>query len=365
MGTALRERNSALNREEFRRGATVLASRPQVLFVELTQNCNLSCPMCRSARGYDRALNLSRDRFDAVAAELFPATAIVDLRGWGESTVLKDFPYYLAETVRYGARPRLVTNLTAGTPQLWRSLAEHDAILAVSFDAATPETFAQLRPGSRLDRILANLRTVVDARRRHGLGPDDVYFNVVAQEPALEELPMIVDVAAEYGLTRVHVNPVTLPVSHPLHLGRHLPRVRQALDGLRRRSAATGVQVTLGAALDDTLADAAAAEKRCTHPWAYCLITYGGRVGFCDHLIGAGTERYLLGDLAEASFEQIWNGPDYQELRRQHVHWADGLDDRFEECNWCYRNRYVDFEHLTVPEYGAMIVSCGAARPAR
>lgn len=89
----------------------------------------------------------------------------------------------------------------------------------------------------------------------------------------------------------------------------------------------------------------------------YCLVNHGGRIGFCDHLIGEGTNRYLLGDLREATFEETWNGPAYQELRRQHVRWAEGLDERFEECNWCYRNRYVDFEHLTVPEYAEMIVS--------
>jgi hypothetical protein len=81
-------------------------------------------------------------------------------------------------------------------------------------------------------------------------------------------------------------------------------------------------------------------------------------VSTCDHLIGAGTERYLLGDLLEETFEAIWNGRAYQELRRQHVAWSDGLDERFEECNWCYRNRYIDFEQMTVPEYANLVVSC-------
>ena len=75
-----------------------------------------------------------------------------------------------------------------------------------------------------------------------------------------------------------------------------------------------------------------AAAKRCTHPWVYCLINHAGKVGFCDHLIGAGTERYLLGDLLEETFEAIWNGRAYQELRRQHLAWSDGLDERFENA---------------------------------
>ena len=354
----LRRINAALNREEFRGGALVLRSRPQVVFVELTENCNLHCVMCRSAGRYDPSRNMDRSLFHRVAAELFDYAAIVDLRGWGESTILKDFSYYLEETVRHGCRPRIVTNLTVGNERLWRRLVALDALIVISFDAATPATFAALRPGSRLDRILANVAVIVDECRALGRSTDAIYFNVVAQSAALEELPGIIDIAAEYGLRRVHLNPVTLDASHPGHLSRHVDRVRRSLAALRKRSEVTGIEVTLGAALDESLAEAGAAAKRCTHPWVYCLVNHAGKVGFCDHLIGAGTERYLLGDLLEETFEAIWNGRAYQELRRQHVAWSDGLDERFEECNWCYRNRYIDFEQMTVPEYANLVVSC-------
>lgn len=353
-----RRTNSALNRQEFAAGAITLRSRPQVLFVELTENCNLHCLMCRSAGKYDASKNMDRDLFDRVADELFQHAAIVDLRGWGESTILKDFGYYLEQTARYGCRPRIVTNLTVGNKELWRRLVAHDAIIAISFDAGTPETFAKLRPGSRLPRILANLHVIVDECRALGRPLADIYFNVVAQAEALEELPRIVDIAAEYGLRRVHVNPVTLSPSSPGHLSRHVDGVRRALARLKERSLATEVEVTLGAALDETLAETGAAAKRCTHPWVYCLVNHVGKVGFCDHLIGEGTGQYLLGDLREASFEDIWNSLAYQDLRRQHLRWAEGLSERFEECNWCYRNRYIDFENMTVPEYAELTVSC-------
>jgi radical SAM protein with 4Fe4S-binding SPASM domain len=354
----MRRANAALNCEEFRTGALMLHSRPQVVFVELTENCNLHCVMCRSAGRYDPSKNMDRSLFDRVAADLFDYAAIVDLRGWGESTILKDFSYYFEETARYGCRPRIVTNLTVGNERLWRRLVALDALIVISFDAATPETFAALRPGARLDRILANAAVIVDECRALGRSTEGVYFNVVAQSDALEELPRIVDIAAEYGLKRVHLNPVTLDTSHPGHLSRHIDRVRRSLAAMRERSEATGIEITLGAALDESLAETGAAAKRCTHPWVYCLVNHAGRVGFCDHLIGAGTERYLLGDLREQTFEAIWNGQAYEELRRQHVAWSSGLDERFGECNWCYRNRYIDFEQMTIPEYAKLAVSC-------
>lgn len=329
-----------------------------MLFIELTKNCNLHCVMCRSAGQWDPARNMDRSLFDRVAEELFPYAQIVDLRGWGESTILTDFPHYLERTAGSGCRPRIVTNMTVGNADLWRGLVRHNAIIAISFDAATPETFARLRPGSRLPRILANLDVVVAEARAVGITLDDVYFNVVMQADALDEVHRIVDIAADRGLRRVHVNPVTTAPGDPKHLSRHLAGVHAALERLMDRSRATGVEVTLGAAVDETMADAAAVAKRCTHPWVYCLVNQAGAVGFCDHLIGDGTEQYLLGDLRRETFEDIWNGLAYQELRQRHVRWQDGLGEQFEECNWCYRNRYIDFEDLTVPEYGRFTVSC-------
>lgn len=350
--------NSALNQEEFAVGAVSLKSRPQVVFIELTENCNLHCLMCRSAGKYDLAKNMDRELFDRVAEELFPYAAIVDLRGWGESTILRDFHYYLDQAVSYGCRPRIVTNLTVRNDQLWRRLASSNAIIAISFDAATPETFARLRPGSRLPQILANLDVIVSECRAVGLPLDDIYFNVVAQAEALDEVPAIVDIAARFGLRRVHVNPVTLGPSDPGHLSRYPAQVERALEMLLERSRTTGVEVSLGAALDERLADPGAAAKRCTHPWAYCLINHAGKVGFCDHLIGAGTARYLLGDLREQPFDEIWNGAAYRALRGEHLSWESGLSERFEECNWCYRNRYIDFEDKTMPDYAKHAVSC-------
>ena len=54
----LRERNAIINNDEFERRALHLTSYPTILFLELTQNCNLTCRMCRVASAYDS----NRDR---------------------------------------------------------------------------------------------------------------------------------------------------------------------------------------------------------------------------------------------------------------------------------------------------------------
>lgn len=362
--TPLRAANRQTNIAEFEGHAVELSSLPRVLFIELTENCNLSCPMCRSSGPFDPAKNMDSALFDRIAAELFPTAEIVDLRGWGESTILRGFPEYVDKTLDHGCRVRLVTNLTVPNERLWRRLMREQALLAVSLDAAEEETLAVLRRGAKLPVILRNLEILADEARIAGVGTDNVHLNVVVQAAALEELDRIVALAADLGF-RVHLNPVTLDADAPDNLRFHRDSLAEALRRCSEVAEARGTEVRLDAALDESWADPGAAAKTCTHPWMYCYVNYAGKVGFCDHLIGAPGERYLLGDLTRTSFQDIWNGEAYQRLRAEHARWESGLSERFEECNWCYRNRYVDFDHHAYPPYAEHIVpltraSCAA-----
>ncbi|WP_017593082.1 radical SAM protein [Nocardiopsis potens] len=356
-GADPRSANRELNIREFESGATALESLPRVLFVELTENCNLSCPMCRASGPFDRSKNMDPRLFERVAGELFPTAEIVDLRGWGESTVLKDFPERVARTIEYGCRVRLVTNLTVPNEELWRTLVRNDALILVSFDAARSRTFAELRRGARLPVIMRNLEILVDEGRRSGVGTDGVQLNVVVQAAAIPEIPAIVHTAADVGLTRIRLNPVTVPEDSPEHLSRHTAALADALEEAAGAARERGVAVQLGAALDESWALPEHTGKTCVHPWMYCYVNHRGQIGFCDHLIGEPDSRYLLGDLAESSFADIWNGPEYRRLRAEHTRWQEGISPRFEECDWCYRNRYVDMEEQSYPPYAEHMVN--------
>jgi MoaA/NifB/PqqE/SkfB family radical SAM enzyme len=362
--TAARAANRELNIAEFEAGEVMLRSLPRVLFVELTENCNLSCPMCRAGGVFDRTKNMSPDLFDRIARELFPTAEIVDLRGWGESTILKRFPEYVDTTLAYGCVPRLVTNLTVPNEQLWRTLVRNRAFISVSFDAATEETLAVLRPGAKLTSIMDNLAIIADEARISGIGLDRVNLNVVVQPRGIAELTQIVALGAELGIA-VHLNPLSTGWDDPDHLRFHLDELTAAIGDAAVLAEERDVDVRINAALDEMLAEPAHAAKMCSHPWMYCYVNYVGRVGFCDHLIGAPGADHLIGDLQTAPFADIWNSPLYQKLRAEHAAWDSGSIPSFNECNWCYRNRYVDFDEVSYPPYGRHIVpltpaSCAA-----
>ncbi|MFM6245647.1 MAG: SPASM domain-containing protein, partial [Dolichospermum sp.] len=62
--------------------------------------------------------------------------------------------------------------------------------------------------------------------------------------------------------------------------------------------------------------------------------------------MGKNSKNYHLGHINESSFEQVWNGDKWQTLRQEHLSHLCPDAPYFKECSWCYKNRYIDFEHF-------------------
>lgn len=358
-----RAANLRINIEEFHNGVSQVESLPPVLFVELTQNCNLHCRMCRSASGYQTGLNMADALFDRLKRDLFPYASIVDLRGWGESTVLRNLADRITQTALAGPRIRLVTNALAITGSLWALLMGTGSSVIVSVNAATPDTMRLLGRGS-FEKLTRSLDAGVRERDR-AAGTGTIRFNAVVSSLNLNEIPDIVRMAAKYGVDRVTMFPVVASRNSPLHLDHRIAEVVAYLTEAAEAARNLKVELRLGASLHEEVVVTEGLPNRCSHPWEYCYIDYAGNVGYCDHLIGyAGL---MLGNLGNGSFDSIWNGAQFQELRRLHAKARRGdpgaLADAYAHCGWCYKRRYVDFEDDTNASAEGRIVSTGRMLP--
>lgn len=352
--TAARTENRRLNIEEYEKRADRLISRPLAIFLELTQNCNLSCPMCRAGEKYNPDWNMPMSMFQDIAAELFDTAVLVDLRGWGESTILKRFDRFVELTLRHRPQLRLVTNAQVNRPAVWEALMAAHGIITISCDAADEELFERLRRGGTIDRLRRTVSTIVAARDRYGAPRESVLFNTVVSRDNLHDLSGIVDLAADLDVPRVVLHPLVTGVDDPAHLRGDLPGTERAYRAAAQRARDRGVVLQAGAAPDPSLAIVDRVRTpACMHPWAYAYVNYDGGVGFCDHLIG--DPRLTLGSLRRQSFEEVWNGDEWAALRRSHI--SGNVEDRFAPCRYSYAQRYIDFEDRVHPERAGLIVS--------
>lgn len=312
--------NSQLNRREYTQRQFILRSRPTLLFLELTRNCNGHCTFCRPKLPYNPAWDMSVQLFDRIAEELFPYVEMVDLRGRGESTILHWFPECLKKTLSTGVRVRLVTNATAMKQHLWEELFLHgDNEVNVSFDSPDREIYDEIGRGN-YDQAVRGLKLGAETLRRGGVGKLSIIAVVSAR--TLEGLPALIQFAADIGVPRVSLNPLMGPPNMPGHLQNVRTRIPAALDEARKVAERCGVVLHLIRTLDPDLAILPALANVCSKPWSHVLIDHTGDVVFCDCLESEGTSPGAgsgLGSLNKAAFETIWNGERYQRVRAWHA----------------------------------------------
>ncbi|HTB11063.1 MAG TPA: radical SAM protein [Bryobacteraceae bacterium] len=350
-----KRQNSELNRAEYLSGAVSLTSQPRALFIELTQGCNLRCPMCRDEIIGTAQHSMPDTLFDSIAGELFPTAEIVDLRGWGESLILPNILSRIARVVASGARLRIVTNLSFRRPQVLDALVDANAMIAVSLDAADQNTLSFLRRGADLELITSNLEYLV-GRFGHSR---NVEILTAVQRPALTGLPHLIDHVATCGVKDVKLFSVMVAEGSELGLEGHDIEVDEALGRAAERAREVGIRLIAGTQMGN-LPDNRPTIPMCVHPWAYAYIAYNGDVSFCDHLIGPGNEEYVLGNLHKSKFVDIWNGLAWRLIREEHLGARRADVEKFAHCAWCYKKKYVDFEHLFEPRYASEIVHLSA-----
>lgn len=331
-----RESNKLLNTEEFKGNKTRLSSFPANVFIELTRNCNCYCRMCfRKNNSYRNELDMSFELFKKIADLFFPYAECVDLRGFGESTILKNWTEIVDYVLQYDCKFGIFTNLSILNDQMWEKLVKNDFWLAVSFDGATKKTYELIRRGAKFDNVIHNLKHLVLCLNNYGKPISNLSLAVTVQKMNLAELPDIMKIAGETGIRRIRLNPVRTTAKDKNNLIFHkdqvLRQVSQALKVAKEFNIEVSFQASLGIlALEESLG--LKVQEKCRRPWSSLFIYYNGDIGPCDCLI---FEPFVFGSLNKHSFEEIWNNTSYR-LFRENVHSVNRID----SCRWCFENRY-------------------------
>jgi radical SAM protein with 4Fe4S-binding SPASM domain len=297
--------------------------------VEVTGACNLRCHMClvRYRPALDRRRgSLSLEAFERLVDGL-PALSVVTLQGLGEPLLAP----HLLDMVRYasarGCRVGFNTNGTLLTRRRAEALVRAGlAWLHVSVDGATAATYESIRDGARFETVAASVRGLVAMKQALGAEQPDVSLVFVAMRRNVRELPALVRLAAAWGVPRLRVQNLSHSFSDTDPAGAYREiRAFAASEALwdddgeaaavfaaaREVAEALGVELRLPR-LEAPPAPAAGAPG-CDWPWRAAYVTHTGGVQPCCMLMGG--DRAVLGNLAEASFADIWHGAAYRDFR--------------------------------------------------
>lgn len=286
-----------------------------------------------------------------VLDEVTPGIDFVDLRGWGESLLVRSFPKIVEELERRNISVRLITNLSVNRPDALDALAHAGAWIGISLDTADADKLFILRGGAKLALIEANIGRLREAYQRYDQPFGRVYLNTTVGPRNSTDIEGLVSFAIRCGVGEVRL----FPEMKDGDLAIREPEVgAQVLENLRMAGTLAdrhGVLVTIGARLCTNMQPAVPFKFSCDHPWTHTTIGTDGQVGFCDFLLFPNNDQHQVGNLRQQSFDQIWNGKGFSAVREAHTRRNWSLTPAVSACEWCFSNRYVDFERDLDPKY--------------
>jgi radical SAM protein with 4Fe4S-binding SPASM domain len=322
---------------------------PKALYIELTSNCNLHCPMCRPL-GY-KGQNMDLDMYSEIANALFSDAVFVDLRGWGESTILPNFLEYLEIALEKTTSVKLISNGAIRNDEIWHELGSKGIELGLSIDAADNNLFKQLRKGGDLTTVISNINTYKQAAKaNHKDFSKSLYFLITVSGDNLSDVTNILQLGYSLGVSKFRLECITVPSNHSANLKFHKFDIVEVMEDIKILAPQLGINVEFNSSLHHELTDSSKARKVCIHPWTYLYIDATGRLGFCDHLNGQSA--YTFGHWKEG-IDSFMFGNQMKELRREHLelHRNGKAISMCDDCNWCYERRYVDYEYLVDPRW--------------
>lgn len=344
-----RDRNARIRHYEHSRGFTRLASYPHRMYVEVTDECNLRCPMCTQTilQGERRRIPLELVR------KLTPLMRYMDLihfTGCGETFLHPQLLDMLRLVPHHLCAVRIITNGLLLDEHVCRELINLQLKdLWVSLDGTDAATFEKIRGSKLFRKVLENVRTLTRLKHELGSNRPEVALNFVAQRSNIEQLPDFIRLAKELGADAVNVgflqvytrNLLTESLYFYQDLADHFLKearraaeevgIRLYLPGLFAEAHARKASLTESGASDE------ASSRKCVEPYGFVLVRAEGQLGPCC------VNDARLGSLSEANFVELWNGPAYRDFRRRVSTPEQDFD-----CEHCMLEGYKDiteFEH--------------------
>ena len=320
---------------------TTEASSPRKVYVEPTNACNLACATCVRHAWEEPEGFMERATFQAVVEGLEPH-ATVAFMGLGEPLLHPRFLDMVRLAKASGLRAEVTTNALLLDDAMAAGLLEAGLDqLVVSIDGANAEAFGRVRSGASLDKVVANVRRLHDARGPNYGPSTEIAIEFVAMRSNVDQLPGLGRLAAQLGASFIIVSNVlaytagllgeTLYDQQTPSTGNAVtsaaPRWRlPAFDWDESIGNAVGSALTRSGPVSFFGAGPEGTSSRCPFVEAdACAVAWHGGLSPCPPLLHTytcyvrGREKRLLcwevGRLPDDSLGAIWTAPDYAAFR--------------------------------------------------
>jgi MoaA/NifB/PqqE/SkfB family radical SAM enzyme len=347
--------NVVLNESEIERRQTLLNSKPRMLMIVLTTNCNLDCIMCTRLKA-ETAITLPKKAVEKIIP-LFPGLEAIDWQG-GEVFTVNYFKELFTEAIKHKhIKHSIITNGLLIDRQWAEMFALSNTSITFSIDSVKKETYEAIRRKGDFNELLSKLKIINEAKKSANSGTI-LHLNAVIMRSNYKEVLLFPDFCAENGISHLRfdfLRPEAAPHEDIL-INRTDAEAAEYLRGVLPEVKARCEKNNIW--FDSTLAPLLEVKKQddgsrsevsgdvqvqkrqnifCKLPWKKLFID-AARNGdvFPDCLCDI-----KIGNILTDSIEDIWNGSRMREYRAK---MRDGKIEQF--CSKICKSNAVDRFHF-------------------
>jgi MoaA/NifB/PqqE/SkfB family radical SAM enzyme len=275
--------------------------------------CNLRCPGCYTGmRHHEKRKSglMPYEDFVRYLEPVAPYVFSVALYNWGEAFLNPDLPRMVAYAGKRGVGTVVHSNLNILDAQKAEAIVRAGLLhLYLSIDGATQETYEKYRRGGDYERVLANLRLLVAAKRRLGSEVPFITWKVLTfPHVSQDEIRQAYRTAMEIGCDGFLTADPTIGGGG----------AEKAYD-----------QVIYDAKSGQTYS---VAQRLCRYLYGELYVDWDGAVLPCCI---AFRDKEVFGNLNDGDFRAVWNGPSFLAARRLFAEPRSAIPPDLIPCGTC------------------------------
>lgn len=280
-------------------GRASLTGMPMSISIEPTTSCNLRCPECPSGlRSFTRPTGmLDQSLFRNVIDQLAPTLSYLTFYFQGEPFLNPQF----LDMVKYASQKGIYTATSTNAHYLNSDTALATVKssldrLIISIDGTTQETYESYRVGGTLEKVVEGTRNIMKWKKELKSKTPHVIFQFLVVKPNEHQVPDVFSLARSLGVDHVELKTAQI---YNYENGSELIPTQDRYS--RYRKLKNGSYEIKNKLLNE-----------CWKMWHSCVVTWDGKVVPCCFDKDA---HFVLGDLNNNSFKEIWNGEKYNDFR--------------------------------------------------
>ena len=280
-----------------RLGRTRVRGYPYEWEIDTTNICQLKCPLCHTGLGtVNRQKGVMHfDLFKKTIDEIKDYCIWLSLYSWGEPFLNREIDSY----VDYAHKANIATIISSNfnkpmTPDMAERLIRSGLdVLIISLDGTTQDVYEVYRVGGHLDRVLDNIRLLVQKKKELGYKTPYTEWQFIVMRQNEHQISEASRMSKELGVNGIVFKNVDFPhgESDPQLAERWLPVSRGGSRGERP--------------FDKPYHENG---DRCWRLWRSGVVNWDGGYAPCCYLTDASDD---FGDVKSHSIKEIWNNQHY------------------------------------------------------